>query len=260
MRAIMVAGAVLGLGGAFGLGVIVGRFVLSEDRATIEAPTNAIPGPIGLDNPLADPDAAMTGDPDLYGTAPAAPLPPANIPPSSGTGQSVPPAPGTAEVMTAQAESAAAMAASAATPMCNVRVTRNTPVRSWASKDRISAVATGPTCGAASIRIMVQAEDGSVLYTLTSQVSDFGLGNDATADAVRSRLEIAMPSAAVRASAYPAWTSGQAAPTRTGFSQEAYEAIRRADSPVVCIKLPGAPEDCVATDPATGQVKVFAQN
>ncbi|OYU78067.1 MAG: hypothetical protein CFE32_03265, partial [Alphaproteobacteria bacterium PA3] len=65
MRLIVASGATLALVVSFGLGVVVGKFVLSPNQPLASAPTNAIMGPVGLDNPLADPDAVLSTDPSI---------------------------------------------------------------------------------------------------------------------------------------------------------------------------------------------------
>lgn len=247
MKSIYVAGGVLALAVVFGLGVVVGRFVLEREPDIATAPTPAIPGMAGLDNPLSDPNAALGTDPDMMAEAPAAPLPPAAVPRAA-------PTTGLAGMSAAQAESEAAMAA-AALPACDVRVSRRMPVKSWGAGDALVATASGTTCGAAVVRIQVTGSDGGPLYTLSAPASDFGLDAGASADALRAALDRALPAAAVRAAAYPAWSD--ATPAQTEFSREAYDAIRAADAPVVCLKLPTAPTRCLAADPASGQVRVF---
>jgi hypothetical protein len=235
LRAILVAGAVLALAGTFGLGVVVGRFVLKDERPAAAALEGVQPLPPS--DPNLDAQAGL--DPALDPPAPPTPLPPA-LPPGSGA-------------TAARVESEAAMAAGAAA--CNVRVTRRMPIRTWASGDRLVASAAGATCGGATVRLIFEGPDGGALYTLSAAAADFGLSPQATADELRAALDRAMPDSAVRAAAYPAWS--EATPAVSEFTREAYDAIRAANNPVVCVKLPTAPQRCVAADPATGEVKVF---
>jgi hypothetical protein len=259
MRAIVVSGGLLAIAAVFGMGVVVGRFVLNRDTPSVDAPTNAIMGPPGLDNPLSDPDAALGSDPSLNAPPPtvAAPLPPAT-PPGVVMGNSQPPTmPETA--ITPRTESDAAIAASAVTAVCDIRVSRNASVRSWAQKDRVTASAIGQSCGGATIRVMLETPEGNALYSLQAPARDFGITPNMSADELRSRLTQLLPTDAVRAAAYPAWPENAPAPTRNEFTREAYEAVRTANNPVICLKLPTGSQRCVAADPISGQVKVFSR-
>jgi hypothetical protein len=260
MRAIVVSGGILGIAAVFGLGVVVGRFVLDRDVPAVNAPNNAIPGPSGMDNPLGDPNAVLSTDPSLNALppAPAAPLPPAT-PPQSVAIQPKLPNSATIPTISARAESEAAIAASTISVACNIRVAKDAPVRSWSQKDRITAVAVGNSCGAATVRISLETPEGAALYTLQAPARDFGISEQATAEEVRNRISQLLPVDAVRAAAYPAWTNGAPPPTRSEFSREAYEAVRAADTPVTCLKMPNAQPRCVANDPTSGQIKVFSR-
>jgi hypothetical protein len=253
MRAILVSGSVLAIAGVFGLGVVVGRFVLNRDTPSVDAPTNAIMGPPGLDNPLGDPDAALSTDPSLNAPPPtvAAPLPPATPPGQAAV--ALPP------IVSARDESNAAMAASAVTSTCNLRVSRDAPVRSWSTKDRVTAIAIGDSCGNATVRLLLETADGAALYSLQAPARDFGILANASADDVRDRLSQLLPTDAVRAAAYPAWPADGPAPTRNEFTRDAYEAVRAANNPVTCLKLPTGTQRCVAADPSNGQVKVLSR-
>jgi hypothetical protein len=253
MRAIVVSGGVLAVAAIFGLGVVFGRFVLNRDTPSAAAPTNAIMGPPGLDNPLGDPYAALGTDPSLNAAPPtiAAPLPPMTQP-----GIAAPPQP---PIISPRAESDAAIAASAITSACDVRVSQSAPVRSWSKQDQVSAIATGQSCGASMIRIVLETPDGNALYSLQAPARDFGIAPDASADDVRAQLMQLLPTNAVRAAAYPAWPADGAAPTRNEFTRDVYEAIRAANNPVTCLKLPTGSQRCVAADPSNGQVKVFSR-
>lgn len=252
MRAIVVSGGVLAVAAVFGLGVVVGRFVLSHDSAAVSAPTNAIMGPTGMDNPLGDPDAALGTDPSLNAPPPtiAAPLPPATPP-----GQAV----AAVAPITARLESDAAIASGTSQSDCNIRVSHNAPVRSWTKMDKITATAIGPNCGSGVVRIMLETPEGAALYSLQAPARDFGISADASAEVVKSKLTELLPTNAVRAAAYPEWPATGPAPTRTEFTRETYEAIRASNAPVVCLKMPTASQRCVATDPASGQVRVFSR-
>jgi hypothetical protein len=253
MRAILVSGGLLAIAAVFGLGVIVGRFVLSHESDAVSAPTNAIAGPIGPDNPLADPYAVLSTDPSLNAPPPAiaAPLPPATPP-----GQLTPPV---SPIITARAESDAAIASGDNNGECNIVVAQNAPIRSWGTMDKIKATAIGPTCGTGIVRIILESAEGGALYTLQAPARDFGIKEGASADDVRNTLTQLLPTNAVRAAAYPEWLINGAAPTRTEFSRDSYEAIRTSNAPVICLKLPASAQRCVAAEPTGGQVRVFSR-
>jgi hypothetical protein len=258
MRAIAVSGGVLAIAAVFGLGVVVGRFVLTRDAQVVSAPTNAIMGPSGLDNPLGDPNAALSTDPSMTALPPAAsaPLPPARPPSSmvSGVASAT-----DAAIVTARSESDAAIAAAAITSGCNVKVSQDAALRSWSRKDRVSAVAMGETCGTSTIRILLETPEGAALYSLQGPARDFGISPQATADEVRSRIAALLPTDAVRAAAYPQWPKGGQAPASSEFTRDSYEAVRAANGPVTCLKLPNVAQRCVASDPINGQLKVFSR-
>lgn len=253
MRAIVVSGGVLAIAAIFGLGVVVGRFVLNRDNPGASAPTNAVMGPIVADGAMGDPYVVSGTDPSLNAPPPtiAAPLPPSTQPNVAVV------APSTS--VTASIESDASIAASTITAGCDVRVTRDAPVRSWNQKDRITAMAVGPTCGAAVVSVLLETKDGAALYSLQAPARDFGIAPNSNAEDVRVRLSQLLPTDAVRAAAYPAWPADAPAPTRNEFTRDAYEAVRASNNPVTCLKLPTGTQRCVAADPGSGQIKVFSR-
>ena len=125
--------------------------------------------------------------------------------------------------------------------------------------DRVTASAIGKTCSSGIVRILLESAEGAALYSLQAPARDFGINEGDSAEIVRSRLTQLLPSNAVRAAAYPQWSAGAEPPTRNEFTQDAYEAVRAANSPVVCLKLPTATQRCVAADPVSGQLKVFSR-
>jgi hypothetical protein len=254
MRAIVVSGGILAVAAIFGVGVVVGRFVLDRDAPSVSSQTNAIIGFPDTDNALASPDNAVIGDTSLNAPPPtiAAPLPPLTQPGIA----IVPPKP---PVVSPRAESEAAIAASSVTVACDIKVSKNAPIRSWGAKDRVTVTALGQSCGASTIRIMLETPEGTALYSLQAPARDFGITTSATPDDVRDRLLRLIPTDAVRAAAYPAWPADGAAPTRSEFTRDNYEAVRAANNPVTCLKLPTGSQRCVAADPSNGQIKVFSR-
>jgi hypothetical protein len=133
------------------------------------------------------------------------------------------------------------------------------PMRDFAQPGQVVAEAAGDTCGAALVRLTLRGQTGDVLYTLAAPASDFGLTGEATPDQLRAALDAALPNSARRASAYEAWGAGSAGPAGTEFDQAGYEAVRAANAPVICLKVPSAPSRCIAADAATGQMRVFSR-
>jgi hypothetical protein len=256
VRLIVASGVTLAVVVSFGLGVVVGKFVLSQDQPLASAPTNAIMGPVGLDNPLADPEAVLSTDPSV--TAPAPPVVP--ILPTTGRNEVVIPTPGPlVNGEGPRAESDAAMAAGSPFPQCDIKVTQATAIRSWMAPDRVTIMATGNDCASGSVRVTLETIEGRALYTLQAPARDFGIPATASPDQIRDRLTTLLPANAVKSSAYPAWAEGSESPTRSEFTRETYEAIRQADAPVICLKLPTSAQRCVAQDPKSGQFRVFAR-
>ncbi|WP_284358461.1 hypothetical protein [Candidatus Phycosocius spiralis] len=256
MRLIMVSGAALTVIIVFGLGVVVGKFVLSSNPPVANSPSNAILDPAGLVNPLADPDAAVGSDPNVI-TPPPAPLPappasainevviatPSNLPPESGVHD----------------ETELSMSADKASSQCDIKVNQSLAIRSWKSLDKVTIMATGPDCASGNIRIMLETAEGRALYTLQAPTRDFGIAANANADQIKDRLSGLLPPSALKASDYPAWPVGSDSPTRSEFTRETYETIRDSGAPVVCLKLPSSAQRCVAQDPKSGQFRVFAR-
>jgi hypothetical protein len=144
-------------------------------------------------------------------------------------------------------------------PQCDVKVSQATAIRSWKAADRVTIMATGNDCASGSIRVTLETNEGRALYTLQAPARDFGIPATASPDQIRDRLTTLLPAQAVKSSAYPAWAEGSESPTRSEFTRETYEAIRQADAPVVCLKLPTSAQRCVAQDPKSGQLRVFAR-
>jgi hypothetical protein len=226
---------------------------LDRDKTQTEMAQNTTEVPSDYPASYIDPNLTAGADAGLDGipTVPAAPLPPA----TSAGGEAS--AMASAE-MNPRGEAIAA-AASVDANTCSVRVSEGAAVRSWNLKDKVSASAIGATCGNSIIRIMLETPEGSALYALQAPARDFGISETATAEEVREKLMTLLPTNAVRAAAYPAWDADGPAPTNTEFTRETYEAIRAANHPVICLKLPSASQRCVAADPATKQIKVFSR-
>lgn len=238
MRAIMVSASLLGVLASFGLGVVVGRFVLRDNSGANAAQTSPIPGMFGATNEFS---AAGTQTLD-----PAQMLP-------------LPPAPEKAQPHISIAISAGteADAAQAAAKNCAVNISRAVPIKSWAESGSVSAVADGENCGTALVRIVVKNGEGRPVFSMSAPARDFGVPETADVEALKVAVSRALPDSAVRAAAYPAWKEGDKNPLGTEFGREAYEAVRAANAPVICVKLPSAPQTCLAADPSSGEVKTL---
>lgn len=252
MRLLQVSIGLLGLGIAFGLGVIVGRFALDHPTAgAVPGSMAGIPGSV----PGALPGESAGLESFGNGVFDAPPAPPRALAPAiAPDGSAAAGTDGSTGTVDARLESDAAMAAAG----CRARVTKPVAVRTWSSPGQVQADISGPSCAEASVRIAITAGDGSTIYETSVRGQDLGLDEGAPASAIQRRLERLLPDAAVRAQAYPAWSDGGPPPVATGFSREAYEAVRASDGPVVCLSLPVSGQRCLATDPASGRTDVMS--
>jgi hypothetical protein len=151
------------------------------------------------------------------------------------------------------------MAAGNVVQQCDIKVSQPIAIRTWKAPDRVTIMALGNECASGNIRVTLETNEGRALYTLQAPARDFGIPATATADQIRDRLTTLLPANAVKSDTYPAWPEGVESPTRSEFTRETYEAIRQADAPVVCLKLPTSAQRCVAQDPKSGQLRVFAR-
>lgn len=244
MRVLQVSVALLALGATFGLGVIVGRFVMNDTPGAGSMPSL---GPVGADGL---PGESTGLDQTIPNPFEAPPAPPRPLAPASDT-----PLTDASVANAAQLETEAAMAGAG----CNGRVSKAVPVRSWTSRGQAIVEIRGASCDVASVRVAILASDGAPVLDSVINVSDLGLEPGASPDTIRRRLERILPDSAVRAQAYPAWPEGAAAPVAdTEFSRDVYETVRASDGPVVCVTLPGSGPRCVATDPTTGRSGVMS--
>lgn len=235
MRAIYVSAGLFSLLAAFGLGIVVGRFVMKDGPQDVAMNQNAIPGLFGQNNEFS---AAGIPNQDPAQMLPTAPNPPQ------------------ANLTAAQAE---AMASASAAKNCSVSASRSMPIRNWNSTGSISAVAVGESCGTAVVRFVLKTSDGRTLFTLTAPARDLDVAEGASADALKDAIERSLPDSAVRAAAYPQWKEGAPTPLGTEFNRETYEAIRAQNLPVICIKLASAPQTCFASDPNSNEIKTLSR-
>jgi hypothetical protein len=253
MRTIVVSGGVLVIATAFGLGVVFGRFVLTRDLPNPPTAINEVVTVPGVGDYVTVPSPAFEAAPSLSVTLPAAPPPlPASAPPE-------PPLATAPRLQDGRAQAAAAIAPSPIEPGCAIQVSQDASVRSWDMTDKVIATAIGQTCATATINLSLEPPDGAALYTLQAPARDFGITEATSEEEVRNRLSQLLPREAVRAGSYPEWHAKSPAPTRTEFSRDAYETVRAADAPVICLKLPTGSARCIAADPVSNRLKVFSR-
>lgn len=153
-----------------------------------------------------------------------------------------------------------ALASQEAVPSCSASAKRKLPVKSWSHLGTITATIKGSDCNTAIVNMAIKGEDGKLLYNLSAPARDFGINNNSSSSEVSKILDKSLPNSSVRASAYPKWSEGKNAPTFTDFKREDYETTRFDDVPVVCLKIPSAPQKCVAMDKTTNLMKTFSRD
>lgn len=242
MRTLYVSAALFGVLASFGLGVVVGRFVIKNDQGENAA---QMAPEIGVFGATAEANGAIDAnlDPAQMLPVPAAP----NAPQKSIVSAD-------AVAVSARTEAEAFQSAS---KNCAISVSRAVPIKSWNQSGSVSAITEGEDCGSSLVRILVKNPEGRTVFTMSAPAGDFGIAADADAAQLKAALSRALPDSAVRAAAYPVWKEGDKAPTGTEFGREAYEAIRAANAPVICVKIPSAPQTCLAADQSSGEVKTL---
>ena len=242
MRTLYVSAALFGVLASFGLGVVVGRFVIKNDDGMNAA---QVAPDIGIFGATAETNGAIDANLD-----PAQMLPP-------------PAAPNSPQKSIVSAEAVAVSARSeaeafqSASKNCSISVSRAVPIKSWEQSGSVSAITEGENCGTSLVRILVKNPEGKTIFTMSAPAGDFGVAPSADAGELKAALARALPDSAIRAAAYPAWKEGDKAPNGTEFGREGYEAVRAANAPVICVKIPSAPQTCLAADPSSGEVKTL---
>lgn len=216
MRLISISAISFGALACFGLGVIVGKFVLTERLPEV------VSADLSLENSF-----DSLGTDNIIASDPALMLPPVQA------GKAT-------EKKSAEAVN------------CDTSVSRSIAVSSWTDFGTIKASINGQNCFDALIKINVSNSSGKSLMTISSPAALFGIKNDTSIDAIKKLLEASLPDSAIRAAAYPEW-SETTKPEGTEFTKDSYEALRAANLPVLCFKLPNSPQTCLASDPNTGK-------
>lgn len=238
MRALKVSTIVFAIVAIIGIAVIMGRFVFKLGPARIgeEPQMTSIEAEIASTNSVTD----QAFDP----------------------AQMLPPSPVIEQPNTTIATSSAsqeAMASAQASSNCAVSVAKPISISDWNNKGSVSASAEGNDCQSAIIRIEIKSNQGKSLFTMSAPARDFGMSANSNVDNLRNALNNALPNSAVRANAYPKWDNDENKPFGTEFDKATYEKIRAQSAPVICLKLPSAPQTCIAANPETGDIRTFSR-
>ncbi len=238
MRALKVSAIIFAIVAIIGIAVILGRFVFKLGPAKIgeEPQITSIEADLASTNSVTD----QAFDPAQM------------LPPSPVIEQ-----PKSASYMGGAAQEA--MASSQAYSNCSVNVEKPISINDWNNKGAVSASAEGNDCQSAIIRIEIKSSQGKSLFTMSAPARDFGMSANSNTENLKNALNNALPNSAVRANAYPKWDSDENKPFGTEFDKATYEKIRAQSAPVICIKLPTAPQTCIAANPENGDIRTFSR-
>jgi hypothetical protein len=153
-----------------------------------------------------------------------------------------------------------AMAAQEAAANCNIAISKPVAIDDWNTNGNVIAISEGSDCNSILVRILVKNSAGKTLYTMSAPARDFGISQNPNSQELKTALDSALPNAAIHAKTYPAWTNESNKPQGTEFSQSEYEAMRNNDEPIICIKLPSAPQTCIAATQNASEMRTFAAN
>lgn len=238
MRALKVSTIVFVIVAIIGIAVIMGRFVFKLG-----------PAQIGEEPKMASIEADLVSTNSVTDQAfdPAQMLPPSPVIEQ----------PKNANSMSGAAQEAAS--SSMASSNCAVNVEKPISISDWNNKGVVSASAEGNDCQSAIIRIEIKSNQGKSLFSMSAPARDFGMSANSNSENLRNALNNALPNSAVRANAYPKWDNDESKPFGTEFDKATYEKIRAQSAPVICIKLPTAPQTCIAANPETGDIRTFSR-
>lgn len=152
-----------------------------------------------------------------------------------------------------------ANAAQNAVSGCNITNQKPINIKNWENKGTLLAITEGENCANSLVKIIIKDDKNNSLFTLSAPAQDFGINSESKNEDFSKALDLALPNSAVRANAYPEWKSGADKPFGTEFDQATYEKIRKNDAPIICLKLPSAPQTCVAANPDNGEIKTFSR-
>lgn len=172
------------------------------------------------------------------------------------------PAPAIIEVPTTivKVDDATIAEASAQASMnCAVSSVKSVAISNWETRGTVSAQADGDNCGQALVRLLVRDNNEKIVFTMTAPARDFGVEPDADGVALKSAIEKSLPQNSAHAGSFPQWASADTKPFGTEFDQATYEKLRTADVPIICLKLPSAPQTCIAESPKDGMYHTFVR-
>lgn len=172
------------------------------------------------------------------------------------------PAPAIIEVpvtITKMDDATIADASAQAAMNCAVNSEKTVSISNWETKGTVSAQADGDTCGQALVRLLVRDGNNKIVFTMTAPARDFGVEPDADGVSLKSAIEKSLPQNSARASSFPQWNGSDTKPFGTEFDQATYEKLRAADVPIICLKLPSAPQTCIAESPKDGMYHTFVR-
>ncbi len=142
---------------------------------------------------------------------------------------------------------------------CPVNIQKPISISDWNNKGLVTATAEGENCQGAIIRIEITSTQGKSLFSMSAPSRDFGLTSYSSIDDVNTVLNATLPNSSIHAKAFPKWDSDANKPFGTEFDMATYEKIRALDMPVICLKLPSAPQTCIAANPENGVIRTFSR-
>ncbi len=161
---------------------------------------------------------------------------------------------------TAKIDDAAIADASAQAAMnCAVSSVKNLAISDWNTRGTVSAQADGDTCGQALVRLLVRDGADKIVFTMTAPARDFGVAPDADGTSLKDAIEKTLPQSSTHANSFPEWKNNDTKPFGTEFDQATYEKLRAEDVPIICLKLPSAPQTCIAENPKDGMYHTFVR-
>lgn len=172
------------------------------------------------------------------------------------------PAPAIIEVpvtMEKMNDAAIADASAQAAMNCAASSVKAIALADWETRGTVSAQADGDSCGQALVRLFVRDNNEKIVFNMTAPARDFGVPADADGGTLKAAIEKSLPQAAAHANSFPAWTDNATKPFGTEFDQATYEKLRASDVPIICLKLPSAPQTCIAKSPKDGMFHTFVR-
>ncbi|MBN8649205.1 MAG: hypothetical protein J0L55_14720 [Caulobacterales bacterium] len=238
MRALKISLIVFGIAAILGISVVLARFVFKINPKDHFANNGANSQEVG----------------DMFGNhLPAQELDPAQMLPVTTI---ITPSVQNDEKSSAELD---ANAAQAAVSGCNLFAQKPIHIKNWEVKGNIIANSEGENCASALVKIMLKDETGKTLFTMTAPAKDFGISEETKKEDITNALSDALPNSAIRAKAYPEWKIGEERPFGSEFDQITYEKIRALDTPIICLKIPSAPQTCISANPENGEIKTFSR-